>query len=156
MGDFRNAMEILTKILEKQETQVYVQFEAARTLQEWGDKGNPEAYLKAIRGDQPKADKNQNLIWGYGRIAKLVASSQKLNKLFHDCRYHLAESRYQYALQQKKAKRDTTLAQAKNDINATARFYQELGGAAQKAKYDQLLKRIQKALGDPPTGLKTS
>ena len=156
MGDFRNALEILSKILKTQETQVYVQFEAARTLQEWGDQGNPDAYLKAIRGDQPKADQNQNLIWGYGRIAKLVASSQKLNKLFHDCRYHLAESRYQYALQQKKAKRNSTLAQAKNDINATARFYQELGGAAQKAKYDQLLKRIQQALGEPPTGLKPS
>ena len=151
-GDFSKAIDILAAVLQQQETQVYVQFEAAKTLQQWGDRGNADAYMKAILGDRVKSDSNENLIWGYGRIAKIVANSPKLKSLFHDSRYRLAESRYQYALRQSQARREELLGKAKNDIVFTARLYPEMGGEEQKAKYNQLLKKIQQALGQQPSG----
>ena len=74
------------------------------------------AYLKAIRGDRQKSGTNKNLIWGYGRIANIVARSPKLRALFHEARLGVAKCRYQYALRQSKTQRAKELAQAEQDI----------------------------------------
>jgi tetratricopeptide (TPR) repeat protein len=147
MGDFTAALDRFTRILTDQPNQVYVQLEAARTLQQWGDDGPPDAYLKAIRGDRPAAPGQQNLIWGFGRLARIVASSDSLRDVFFEARFRLAQCRFQYALQQPPEQRKTTLAEAERDIVLTARLYPSLGGEQRKAEYEKLLQEIRRSQG---------
>ena len=153
MGEYAQAIDVLARVLQRQETQVYVQMEAARTFHQWGDRSDAKAYLKAIRGDRQKAGTNKNLIWGYGRIANIVSRSPKLRSLFHEARYGVAQCRYQYALRQPKAQRVKELAQAEQDILVTSRLY-GLGDDAMKSQYEELLTEIQRAQGNPATGIK--
>ena len=154
MGEFSAAMDQFARILAAQPNQVYIQLEAARTLQQWGDHGQPEAYLRAIRGDRPVPSGEHNLIWGFGRLARIVASSGSLRDLFFEARYRLAQCRFQYALQQPSAQRDATLAAAERDLTLTARLYPELGGDRRKAEFEQLLQEIRQSRGQRPTGPK--
>jgi tetratricopeptide (TPR) repeat protein len=153
MGEYAQAIDVLTRVLQRQETQVYIQMEAARTFHQWGDRSDVNAYTKAIRGDRQKQGTNKNLIWGYGRIANIVARSSKLRPLFHEARYGVATCRFQYALRQPKAQRMKELAQAEQDILVTARLY-GLGDDATKSQYEDLLAQIQRAQGKPATGIK--
>ena len=152
-GGFAEAMDRFATILQRQPTQVYVQMEAARTLQAWGDHGNHDAYQLAILGDRPDPKTNRNMIWGYGRIAQLIASKPALRDLFHEARYGVAECRFQYALQLAAAERAEALKQAEQDIVMTARLYPQLGGEQSKEKYNRLLQQIQQSMGKRPTGL---
>ncbi len=152
-GRYAEAVDRFAQILQQQPNQVYVQFEAARTLQQWGDRGNAPAYRAAIQGDRPDPATKANRIWGYGRLARIVASSSALRDLFYDSRYRLAECRYRHALQQPAGQRTKELAAAERDIVMTARLYPDLGGPQQKARFDQLLREIQKSQGKKPTGL---
>ncbi len=153
MGEYAQAIDVLARVLQRQETQVYIQMEAARTFHQWGDRSDANAYLKAIRGDRQKSGTNKNLIWGYGRIANIVARSPKLRALFHEARLGVAKCRYQYALRQSKTQRAKELAQAEQDILVTARLY-GLGDDATKTQYEELLGQIQRAQGKRATGIK--
>lgn len=153
VGKFSEAMDQFARILTQQPNQVYVQLEAAKTLQQWGKQGRADAYLLAIRGDKPDASGRQNTIWGYGRIARVVAANKTLGDMFHEARYRVAECRYEFALRQQTEPKQAALAEAERDIVLTARLYPELGGAERKAAYDQLLRKIQQGLGKKPTGL---
>jgi tetratricopeptide (TPR) repeat protein len=153
MGEYAQAIDVLARVLQRQETQVYIQLEAARTFHQWGDRSDANAYVKAIRGDRQKTGTNKNLIWGYGRIANIVARSPKLRSLFHEARYGVAQCRYQYALRQPKAQRAKELAQAEQDILVTARLY-GLGDDETKSQYEELLGQIQRAQGKPARGIK--
>jgi hypothetical protein len=152
-GEFAEAIDRFVVILSSQPNQIYVQMEAARTYQRWGDSGRHDAYLKSIFGDRPDPKSNRNVVWGYGRIAKLIASKPDLRDLFHEARYALAECRFQFALQQSAAERMETLEQAEQDILLTARLYPDLGGEERKVKYQSLLQQIQQSMGKRPTGL---
>ncbi len=155
LGQFSEAMDQFARILTQQPNQVYVQLEAAKTLQQWGQQGRPDAYLLAIRGDRPDASGRQHTIWGYGRIARVVAANKTLGDVFHEARYRVAECRYEYALrQQQTEQQQAALAEAERDIVLTARLYPDLGGEPRKAAYEQLLRKIQQSLGKKPTGLK--
>jgi tetratricopeptide (TPR) repeat protein len=154
-GEFEEAVDRFAAILTVQPNQVYVQMEAARTLERWGERGNHAAYLKAILGDRLDPKSQQNTIWGYGRIAKLIASKPDLRSLFFEARYAVAECRYQHALQLPEKERANWLAQAEQDVLLTARLYPDLGSNEQKQKFEQLLKQIQRSLGKQFTGLPT-
>ncbi len=151
--EFAEAMNRFAAVLQREPTQVYVQMEAARTLQRWGDQGNHKAYQLAIVGDRPDSQTQRNTIWGYGRIAKLIASKPALSDLFYEARYGVAECRFQYALQLAAAERTDALKQAEQDIVMTARLYPQLGSEQSREKYHRLLQQIQQSLGKRPTGL---
>jgi hypothetical protein len=152
-GRYEEAMDRFVTILKRQPNQVYVQMEAARTLQRWGGDGNPVAYQLAILGDRADSQSGQNLLWGYGRISKLIAGKHDLHGLFYEARYGLAECRYQYAMTLSLPNRREMLKQAEQDIVMTARLYPKLGGAQLKDRYHQLLQQIQQSMGKRPTGL---
>jgi hypothetical protein len=152
-GRYPEAVDRFAKILQRQPNQVYLQLEAARTLQQWANRGNASAYLAAIQGDRPDSTSKVNQIWGYGRLARVVASSPALRNVFYESRYQLAECRYRHALQQSADAQATELAAAERDIVMTARLYPDLGGPQQKAQFSQLLQEIQKSQGKTPTGL---
>lgn len=152
-ADYAAAVDLFAQVLQRENNQVYIQLEAARTLQSWGQNGQTQAYLQAILGDRPDPKTNRNSIWGYGRIAKAVAGKNQLDELFYEARLRIAECRYQYALKQPASERQAALEQAERDIVMTAKLYPQLGGATRKAEFQTLLQQIQQTLGKRPTEL---
>lgn len=152
-GDYRTSIAQFVKILRQQPNQVYVQLEAARTLMRWGDAGSVDAYRQAIEGAEPDARTRKNIVWGFGRLAKLVASNAALANTFFEARRTMAEARYKIALKQSKSEREKSLARAERVLLMTARLYPELGGDENKTQYDELMRKIQKALGKTVTGI---
>ncbi len=153
MGRYADAMESFADILTEQENQVYIQMEAARTLQAWGQAGEASAFERAIMGERPDPKTNRHRIWGYGRVARLAASNASLKDLFHEARLHLAECRLAQAQRAGEAEKGEMLQRAEQDIRMTAKLYPDLGGTESRAAYDRLLKEIQQAQGKPPKGL---
>lgn len=158
VGDYIAAANMLESILKASPTVLPAQIEAARLYQDWGatGKNQHENYVRAIVGARPDKSKNdKNTIWGWGEIARMTANNPQFREQFYDARYNLALCRYQYALAQGDAKEKTKqLKLAKSDIALTAGLYPDLGGDEKKRQYDNLLKNIQKSLGEPTDGLK--
>jgi cellulose synthase operon protein C len=159
VGDYIAARDIFEAILRQTPTMLPAQIEAARLYQDWGGtgKGQEENYMRAIVGARPDASKTgRNTIWGWGEIAARTANNAQFKEQFYEARYTLALCRYQYALAQSDdAKRKKQLEAAKRDITITAGLYPELGGEERKKQFDNLLKNVQKALGEPTTGLRS-
>ncbi len=105
-------------------------------------------------GGSPSRD-GRNLIWGWARLSKTTMSNPKFADTFHQARLNIAESRYRYAQSQKDADRKRKVLQAAvGDLRSTYQLHPDLGGAETAARYDRMLKKIQKALGVPQTGIK--
>jgi hypothetical protein len=159
IGDYLAAGNIFEAILKETPTMLPAQVEGARLYQDWGGtgKGQEENYVRAIVGARPDKSKGgRNVIWGWGEIAARTANNAQFKEQFYDARYNLALCRYQYALAQSDAaKRKQQLDSAKRDISITAGLFPELGGDEQKKQFDNLLKNVQKALGEPTTGLRS-
>jgi tetratricopeptide (TPR) repeat protein len=154
LGDFKAAMNELAAILQENNALLDVQTEAARTYQAWGDAVNPGFHKGAYLGGRPDPKTRNNLIWGWGKIARVVEGKQDYQEQFYMARYELARSRYKSAAAAKNPQAQQEIfARAAKDITSTATLYPDLGGAAMKKKYDALLKQIQKSLGQDPTGL---
>ena len=139
-----------------------VQIEAAQMYQEWAGFGPnfKHHYGNAILGAQldeknpVKAKQRDRIIWGWGEIAKKTADHPKYLEQFHQARYNLALCRYRWALAETDpAQKAERLKQARADIVRTVALYRNLGGAQQETLYDQLLREIQKSMGESAQGL---
>ncbi|MBN2023765.1 MAG: hypothetical protein JW809_13340 [Pirellulales bacterium] len=156
LGQYDKAMNGLVDVLRQRNTMVDAQVEAARTYQEWAaTPGNAKYYLFAISGGRAwqKDGRRVNIVWGWGKIAKMVSRSAKHMDVFHEARLNLARCRLEYALTLSGAERKSTLQQAERDVTVTALLYPELGGPKWRGQYDSLLKKIQELLGKKPVGL---
>jgi tetratricopeptide (TPR) repeat protein len=158
LGEYAAARDLFEAVLKENPTFLPAQMEAARLYQEWGAAGSEDRdnYVRAMIGALPdKAKNGKNTIWGWGEIARVTANHAQFREQFYDARYNLALCRYSYAVAQDDAKKKTEqLKLAKKDIGLTAGLYPELGGEEKKKQYDNLLKSIQQALGEPAEGLK--
>lgn len=154
IGRYDEAVDIFSAVLRERNMVLNIQVEAAKTFQQWGTSGTPEGYVKAISGDVPDA-KGKNIIWGWGRIANLVSRNEKYRSTFHQARYNVARCRYQYALTRTGTKKEELLKRAKADIVMTQKLV-GLGNSIQEKRYEELLVEIQRALGEPATGLERS
>lgn len=154
LEDFTAAINALAEILTENNGLLDVQATAARCYQAWGDARNTGFHRLAYLGGRPDPKTRVNLIWGWGKIARVVEGKSDYTEQFYEARYELAVSRYKFAngLQDPQQKAAGIRA-AEQDVTSTASLYPELGGPAMKKKYDALLKVIQKALGKPPQGL---
>jgi hypothetical protein len=133
-----------------------VQSDAARLYQDWGAAGKThhENYLRAIVGAQPDPARKKNVIWGWGEIAQRAAGDAKYREQFHEARYNLALCRYNYAIaKDDAAQKKEQLIRAKSDISLTAGLYPDMGGETWRTQYDNLLKNVQRELGERPIGL---
>jgi tetratricopeptide (TPR) repeat protein len=155
MGEYEKAIGLLVGVLLERENRVDVQFEAAQTYQEWG-KVKPACYLNAIAGGYEK--NGRYVVWGWGGISAKLASSEKTSEkaraLFHQARCNLAAARFELAQTQTGQERAATLGKAELDITRIYRLYPDMGGPEWYDKYDQLLKKIQKARSVTAAGLK--
>ncbi|MEX0677517.1 MAG: hypothetical protein WD063_10610 [Pirellulales bacterium] len=151
-GDFDEAIKTVADVLKDRQMLISAQVQAAEIYQAKGAT-DPKGYELAILGGQPKRD-GTNLIWGWGKISKMTMNNPKFEQTFHQARLNIAAARYQYALAQKdKARRTKVLEAAVGDLWQTYKLLPKLGGPDTTTQYDRTLKKIQKALGKPETGL---
>ena len=110
--------------------------------------------MKAIVGTRQDEKTKRNVFWGWGEIASKTANNPQFKEQFHEARYNLALCRYNYAVAQTDAAaKKKQMEMARRDIAITAGFYPDLGGDTWRNQYDNLLKNVQKALGEKPNGL---
>lgn len=163
-GKFKESIDQYEEILRPAAGRLLlpVQIEAAQAYQEWASYGPSykHHYGDAILGARPdeknadKAKRTERIIWGWGVIARKTSDNPKFLEQFHQARYNLALCRYRWALAEKEAAAKTErLKQAKADIARIVGLYSNLGGAKWEGQYDQLLRDIQKALGETPSGI---
>jgi hypothetical protein len=144
--DHEAALQILRDILRVQNNALNVQVAAAETLQQAG------RYEQAIAGSDPQPQQ-QNLIWGWGRIADVTSRHSKFLDVFHQARYSLADSRYHLAQTHEGSERRRLLDLAAQDISLTWRLYRP-NDQRWIEQYDALLKQIQRSKGEQPVGLR--
>jgi tetratricopeptide (TPR) repeat protein len=152
-GDFDAAIKTLIGILQDKAARLDVQVKAAELYQIHGAT-DPTGYALAITGSTPGRD-GKNIVWGWAKISQLTTNRPEFEGTFHQARLSMAEARYKYALTHKdEAKRKKILEAAIQDLWFTYKLYPKLGGEETSARYERLLKQIQKGLGKPETGLK--
>jgi hypothetical protein len=154
-GDFKTAVETLTKVLRKNNLMFLAQIEVARTYQMWGEQAKSLDHFKsAMLGAEMDAAKRTNTVWGWGRISQRLAQQPNLQEYFFESRYNLAYCRYEIAkLAATPADRQKGTEQAYGDIKSTALNFPELGGQKWQAKFDVLLRQIQRELKKQEVGI---
>lgn len=151
-GKFKDAHEILVKSLTASNSNITLQLEAARNLQQWADGKDKELLEKALNGTAPN-DKKKNIIWGWGQVSTITSKYPNQRDAFFEARYNIAVCRRLIALHPQQAKRKETLERAINDIRQTFVSYPDFGGPEDKARSEALLKQLQQELGQQQTGL---
>lgn len=153
LGDYKAAVDTLDQLLRKKPMMLDAQMEAAHAYEQWAGilpaKFVGKAYEAALSGARPDA-KKQNVIWGWGKVSQLTSRDPQFREMFFESRYHVALCHYQWG---KATKNKALIEKSKTDITKVAALYPELGSPQQRLRFDQLLKRIQKDLGQPPVGL---
>ena len=153
LGDYSAAINVLEEVLVEKPMMLDAQTEAALAYEKWAAVVEPrhtaDAYEAALLGARPGPD-GENTIWGWGKISQLTSRDKKFREIFFDARYHVALSRY---LMGKAEDKPQIIQQAVKDITSVAALYPEMGGDQQKAKFNSLLKEIQRAAGEPAAGL---
>lgn len=153
LGRYKEAIDTLEKILRQKPMMLDAQIEAATAYEKWAGETKPElagrAYQLALDGARPN-EKQENVIWGWGKISQLTSRDRKFRDIFFDARYHVAVCRF---LMGSALKSDAVMEQAVSDITKVAALYPDMGGAEQRQKFDSLLKEIQKRLGRKAEGL---
>ncbi len=143
---YPEAMRLLVEVLRKRVALVDAQIEAAKTYEGWGSTpGNERRYLNAILGGQQikkKDGSTTKLVWGWGKLSKLLARSPHNGDKFHQARFHLAYCRYRYAMTQTGPTREENLRRAHQDIEIIRRLHPDLGGSQWAARYNALDRKI--------------
>ena len=147
--DFSGALDLLKQLLSDNSRTLNVQIEAARTLQQWAEsETGPQSvslYERAIQGDF-RDERQQNIVWGWGRIAKATASVPQFRDSFHTARLSLVRCRIGMAAGSQREEKQRLLAMAKKDITLTERLY-GLGDEQFATQYRQLRAEIEAAQG---------
>ena len=148
--DYEGSLSLFREILVTKGSMLDVQIEAARTYQQ------QKQYLKAISGGFLDEKTKRNTIWGWNQLGKITGRYlPKFQDQFHEARYNMAVCRYSYALQKtaKSADRKKYMRYAKMEVMNTYQLYPDMGGKAWASRYNSLLVKIQKDLGEKTTGL---
>ncbi len=157
IGEYEVALEALVEVLREQPMALEAQMQAAYTYQDWGGV-DPDNFLKALNGSHrernARTGREANLVWGWGRLAQLVDGKESYREIYYEARYNVAECYYQLAMTQTADQRTASLQRARQSITVLLQLGgADLGGPQWHAKYDALMKEIQKASGERPVGL---
>jgi tetratricopeptide (TPR) repeat protein len=147
-GEYSAALKEFREILTAKPTMIDAQEEAALAYEQWAAvlpaAYKAEAYRSALSGDK------QKIIWGWGKISTMTQQSPAFRERFFVARYHVALCRFQQGQAANDAK---VTAQAARDITGLVSLYPDMGGPNQFRQFDSLLKKIQIAIGENPSGL---
>lgn len=152
-GQFDEAETIVKEILAQNPRALDAQFEAAALYQSWGEAGEADHYMDAVRG---KTFDDGAVIWGWGNIAKrlqmLIDSGQgtpEYAERNRESRYRLAESRYQFAEQSSDlTASEEQLKKAKFELLAYTSITPDLPETPWWDRFDTLYQDIQRNLGE--------
>jgi hypothetical protein len=155
LGLYPDAIKMFAEILSENPNYVSVQIDAADTYHQWGRAERSSTRLAAALAggepfENPKTKRQENAIWGWGKLAQVTARDPKFRDTFLQSRFNLAYGRMEYALLKNSKEQ---LARAKRDILATEQIVPDYGSKSWKAKFDALMKALQKELDEPQTGL---
>jgi tetratricopeptide (TPR) repeat protein len=161
LGAFERATDEFDQILRARNNMLNVQIEAAQTLKAHGIAGDAKLFNDAIKGARRNANTGKNTIWGWSRIARVAQSQmqrspeqrEKFGATFFDAQYQYAECRFLQAMKSSGEAKKKYLGSASNVIGYTASSFPDFGGDEGRARFDQLMKKIQKASGTEPVGL---
>lgn len=146
-GEYAAAIAQLTTILDANPNVLEVQLEVADAYEQWGAK-DPAYYQQAIHGSGTSGN-----LWGWNGIQRRLQAAEKYRSQYEQARYHVATCSYRLALSKQGDERARSLVSVERLIQSFARLDPELGGPEQRAKFDQLLKEVQRAQGRQPDGL---
>lgn len=152
-GEYKKAIDLFDEILKTSPMMLDTQIEAARAYEQWAGTIEPpfatKAYESALLGARPGQDK-KNIIWGWGKISKLISGKAEFRDSFFEARYHVAFCRFMMG---KTSQNNKLMEQGIADIQQVAALYPELGGPDRRRDFDLLMKEIQKTLGKKADGL---
>lgn len=155
LENYAEAIELLVGVLKKKPATLDAQVEAATCYQAWGAQ-DPAQFTAAIHGARParKPDGTVvNIVWGWKKLAATVQGNPQFRELFHESYYQLARTAYQQGMAGQGAERERSLTSAVVLIEQLARTDPSLGGPAERARYDALLRELERTLNRPVRGL---
>lgn len=158
LGKYKEALDVLVEILSdpaRRNTATF-QLEAAQVLAAWGqDPKGKEQYLdQALQGGFPDPQKKtENIVWGLAKLSRLTRQDPRYAQIFFASRYTIAECYYGKAKKGKPDQLKTRMALVKRDLATVYQLYPEMGGPEWYAKFDALLRRAQREMGEAETGL---
>jgi tetratricopeptide (TPR) repeat protein len=155
LGQYKEASESIATILKNKEASLVAQRAAAYAYQGRGQED--VRYLEQAIYGGDRAPSGQNLVWGWLKISQVTGRAANENQQFRDAffeaRLNIARCRYLIAMKNTGAKKTDDLAKARQNVQSLAQLYPDLGGDAWRGQFDDLMKQIQKASGEKPTGL---
>jgi len=157
LAQYQQAIDAFSEILKEKETSLAVQKAAAYAYQGRGQKETVEWLERAIQGGERMPATGQNRVWGWLKISNVAARGARQNEQFKDvffeARFNIAKCRYLIAMKKSGAEQKQDLIKAQQNVQSLVQLYPDLGGDAWRERFDELLKDIQKALGEKTVGL---
>ncbi|MDO4583164.1 MAG: tetratricopeptide repeat protein [Planctomycetia bacterium] len=170
--EFDKALQCYAQLLKENPNRLVLQIEAAETFWQWAltteEKAERLALIKKTRvGDfkfqNPTNNKTENAVWGWGRLAKMLAQYAPVETPNKEYRayYFLSQLRFaetSLARAQAGEEKEKNLTSAFNVINRIFQLYDDMGGETLEGeeyrnKYDRVLKEIQDLRGEPKRGV---
>lgn len=155
-GDLPQAIEVFRDLLKVKGSMVVAQVAAAQAYEMWAERDKrPELYEKALVGAYPAGKRKSNVIWGWIRLARTTMRYPKFRETFFEAQYHTAYCQLRMAEAERDGAKSKRLARsAKLTIIQTQRAFPEMASGRWRSRFDSLMKRIQKRLGESAVGLK--
>jgi hypothetical protein len=157
LRQYQPALDLFSAVLKEKEASLLAQCAAAMTYQERGQVENAKWFENAIHGGYRLKSTGQNRIWGWLKISLVAQRAAQANPeyrdMFYEARLNIARCRFMAALKQTGDERKQNLAKAKQGIHSLAQVYPDMGGQKWRGEFDAILKQIQLAAGEKPTGL---
>jgi hypothetical protein len=158
LGNFKAALAMFSAVLQEKEAELSVQRSAAYAYEGWGETEDPKWLESAIQGSDKIRGTGKNRIWGWLRLAQVAEKASRTNPQYRDtffeARFEAARCRFLAAAKASGDARKQQLDTAKQNIRSMLPLYPDLGGDTWRAKFDDLVKLIQKMAEDAPVGLK--
>lgn len=153
-GNVEVALDMYEAILGAKPYMLSVQVDAAMAYQEMG-RTDSKYYKYALGGGRPGAKVGEKAkIWGWTQISKIALKNPKFNDVFHESRYQMCVCYYELgkATEAERSK-NIYFNNAKKATMAIYKQFPTMGGPELMAKYDRLMKLVQKELGETQAGL---
>ncbi len=167
MKKFGEAMDLLAGNTEKKVQGVLqvkpqlldAQAEAAQVLMDRAAVDNHLYYKSAIIGSRPQKTLpgQPNLVWGWSKLASMVQTNPQFQDAYFDARYNMINCRVLHSqVPANASEKAELLKRAEDDIFLTWRLKPALadGSTPWTAKYDALLRTVQKLSNQKPDGFK--
>lgn len=149
LGQYQDAIDTFSSILNEKETSLAVQRAAALAYQERGQREDPKFFENAIHGGILLKSTGQNRIWGWLKISQATARAARTDEKFRDSffesRLNVAKCRYLAGMKLEGDAKLQDLTKARQSIQSVAQLYPDLGGEKWKSEFDSLMEEINKA-----------